>query len=132
MKILLHPDTKEALNMHIVRFLMHRYIISRRELFTTNKYYLILLPVITPRFYSLFLLPIFTTRFYYPFLLPILDRKSTRLNSSHVAISYAVFCLKKTKSIYIYLIVKGFRLNLSIITNFTYYSLLTLYIHQPV
>src|SRR5690625_6185664 len=30
------------------------------------------------------------------------DRKSTRLNSSHVAISYAVFCLKKknTKSIY--------------------------------
>src|SRR5690625_2884935 len=34
--------------------------------------------------------------------LPILaaDRKSTRLNSSHVAISYAVFCLKKknTKS----------------------------------
>src|SRR5690625_5823592 len=27
-----------------------------------------------------------------------LDRKSTRLNSSHVATSYAVFCLKKTKS----------------------------------
>src|SRR5690625_5331542 len=25
-----------------------------------------------------------------------LDRKSTRLNSSHVAISYAVFCLTKT------------------------------------
>src|SRR5690625_6304309 len=32
----------------------------------------------------------------HPFLL-ILDRKSTRLNSSHVAISYAVFCLKKKK-----------------------------------
>src|SRR5207253_9113231 len=28
------------------------------------------------------------------------DRKSTRLNSSHVAISYAVFCLKKKKIIY--------------------------------
>src|SRR5690625_6665669 len=28
-----------------------------------------------------------------------LDRKSTRLNSSHVAISYAVFCLKKKKNI---------------------------------
>src|SRR5439155_26082625 len=28
---------------------------------------------------------------------PHLDRKSTRLNSSHVAISYAVFCLKKKK-----------------------------------
>src|SRR5690625_5548636 len=27
--------------------------------------------------------------------LPGTDRKSTRLNSSHVAISYAVFCLKK-------------------------------------
>src|SRR5699024_12584305 len=28
----------------------------------------------------------------------IADRKSTRLNSSHVSISYAVFCLKKKKS----------------------------------
>src|SRR5437870_5965873 len=28
------------------------------------------------------------------------DRKSTRLNSSHVAISYAVFCLKKKKTKY--------------------------------
>src|SRR3989442_10667605 len=28
------------------------------------------------------------------------DRKSTRLNSSHVRISYAVFCLKKKKKIY--------------------------------
>src|SRR5690606_41826097 len=27
-----------------------------------------------------------------------LDRKSTRLNSSHVKISYAVFCLKKKKN----------------------------------
>src|SRR5690606_42009243 len=26
---------------------------------------------------------------------PVSDRKSTRLNSSHVKISYAVFCLKK-------------------------------------
>src|SRR5262245_63625373 len=28
---------------------------------------------------------------------PDLDRKSTRLNSSHLGISYAVFCLKKKK-----------------------------------
>src|SRR5699024_12595628 len=28
---------------------------------------------------------------------PSRDRKSTRLNSSHVSISYAVFCLKKKK-----------------------------------
>src|SRR5256885_3123849 len=27
----------------------------------------------------------------------VLDRKSTRLNSSHLVISYAVFCLKKKK-----------------------------------
>src|SRR6266487_5649728 len=29
---------------------------------------------------------------------PALDRKSTRLNSSHPSISYAVFCLKKKKN----------------------------------
>src|SRR5438067_8856970 len=29
------------------------------------------------------------------------DRKSTRLNSSHVSISYAVFCLKKKKTKFI-------------------------------
>src|SRR3712207_7424425 len=29
------------------------------------------------------------------------DRKSTRLNSSHANISYAVFCLKKKKIIYL-------------------------------
>src|SRR5207249_10152884 len=32
-------------------------------------------------------------------LLRLGDRKSTRLNSSHVSISYAVFCLKKKKKI---------------------------------
>src|SRR5690625_6562854 len=31
------------------------------------------------------------------------DRKSTRLNSSHVAISYAVFCLKKKRGKLIWL-----------------------------
>src|SRR5690606_41639802 len=30
-------------------------------------------------------------------ILAFLDRKSTRLNSSHVKISYAVFCLKKKR-----------------------------------
>src|SRR3712207_8903574 len=33
--------------------------------------------------------------------LPARDRKSTRLNSSHANISYAVFCLKKKKHILI-------------------------------
>src|SRR5699024_12585023 len=39
--------------------------------------------------------------FYIKTLLPSIigiDRKSTRLNSSHVSISYAVFCLKKKKT----------------------------------
>src|ERR1039458_2624624 len=31
-----------------------------------------------------------------PFKQYLTDRKSTRLNSSHLGISYAVFCLKKT------------------------------------
>src|SRR3712207_8276475 len=31
---------------------------------------------------------------------PSVDRKSTRLNSSHANISYAVFCLKKKKIIF--------------------------------
>src|SRR5437899_5701826 len=31
---------------------------------------------------------------------PAADRKSTRLNSSHLGISYAVFCLKKKKKRY--------------------------------
>src|SRR5690606_39750308 len=34
------------------------------------------------------------------------DRKSTRLNSSHVKISYAVFCLKKKKKQYENIITK--------------------------
>src|SRR3712207_8882847 len=33
-----------------------------------------------------------------------LDRKSTRLNSSHANISYAVFCLKKKKNTILYFI----------------------------
>src|SRR3712207_8688579 len=32
----------------------------------------------------------------------VIDRKSTRLNSSHANISYAVFCLKKKKYPYIH------------------------------
>src|SRR5205814_5713012 len=32
-----------------------------------------------------------------PARIMMLDRKSTRLNSSHLGISYAVFCLKKKK-----------------------------------
>src|SRR5690349_22595947 len=47
--------------------------------------------------------PVFFTALAIGFLLlnTFLDRKSTRLNSSHVEISYAVFCLKKKKTKYI-------------------------------
>src|SRR5690348_8204280 len=36
----------------------------------------------------------FQAHFRNPFVVAALDRKSTRLNSSHPSISYAVFCLK--------------------------------------
>src|SRR6266496_4983188 len=41
----------------------------------------------------------FSDHFFGPFPVPrkVINRKSTRLNSSHVEISYAVFCLKKKK-----------------------------------
>src|SRR6267378_7619999 len=46
------------------------------------------------------------------------DRKSTRLNSSHVEISYAVFCLKKKKKrVYTIVIKKKKKKNKKIITN---------------
>src|SRR5690606_41187911 len=40
-------------------------------------------------------LSVFDNNYLHPSI--IADRKSTRLNSSHVKISYAVFCLKKKK-----------------------------------
>src|SRR3712207_7668261 len=62
-------------------------------------------PLFLPLFFSLFFLflviplhsPV-TWHMTHPQILPsIKDRKSTRLNSSHANISYAVFCLKKKK-----------------------------------
>src|SRR5436190_7165476 len=38
-------------------------------------------------------------------LFPRQDRKSTRLNSSHTVISYAVFCLKKKKIVVVILLI---------------------------
>src|ERR1035441_8916754 len=49
------------------------------------------------------------------------DRKSTRLNSSHLGISYAVFCLKKKKinspSVAISCILWGSHLSMDILTD---------------
>src|SRR5207249_7523077 len=51
------------------------------------RYAEVVLPVPVPRTYTYLI----------PADLEPRDRKSTRLNSSHVSISYAVFCLKKKK-----------------------------------
>src|SRR5256885_11132208 len=40
----------------------------------------------------------YVTRVMHDFEVPGVDRKSTRLNSSHLVISYAVFCLKKNST----------------------------------
>src|SRR5690554_7752488 len=42
-----------------------------------------------PRFFS----------FEFTYFFSLIERKSTRLNSSHVRISYAVFCLRKKKEV---------------------------------
>src|SRR3989454_1781369 len=44
-----------------------------------------------------FVFPKASASYRFPALLGEGDRKSTRLNSSHLVISYAVFCLKKKK-----------------------------------
>src|SRR5438270_9659461 len=54
------------------------------------------LPIYTPG-YSAVATPAADTPNYPPVFTPAKDRKSTRLNSSHSQISYAVFCLKKKK-----------------------------------
>src|SRR5699024_11679201 len=45
----------------------------------------------------LYLISVFLFTLLELLVIPVEDRKSTRLNSSHVSISYAVFCLKKKK-----------------------------------
>src|SRR5256885_5503756 len=58
----------------------------------------------------------------------LLDRKSTRLNSSHLVISYAVFCLKKKNKIDYYGILKEAIEIPTFSRNVTYYTL-TVLIH---
>src|SRR2546430_5920882 len=45
------------------------------------------------------------------------DRKSTRLNSSHSQISYAVFCLKKKKNLLVYTLLLSKQLTLTVWTG---------------
>src|SRR5690625_6811556 len=61
-------------------------------LFITNDYFL------TIGLSLIYMVVVISRQFIEPKILSAhIDRKSTRLNSSHVAISYAVFCLKKKK-----------------------------------
>src|SRR3712207_6857597 len=48
------------------------------------------------------LFPDYETRRFSAYDIGFIDRKSTRLNSSHANISYAVFCLKKKKNLIIF------------------------------
>src|SRR5207244_13596662 len=50
-----------------------------------------------PKFLAMYLPVLQSLKFGHPLLVEKPDRKSTRLNSSHQIISYAVFCLKKKK-----------------------------------
>src|SRR2546430_10279239 len=70
----------------------------RSQLFPGHeKYKLLLLPLsVVGYFSSSLFLSLGDSSFFGLFWL---DRKSTRLNSSHSQISYAVFCLKKKKTI---------------------------------
>src|SRR6266704_5130576 len=52
---------------------------------------------------------------------PVTDRKSTRLNSSHVSISYAVFCLKNKKLHLMWCVLEGDKNNILVVTVMLWY-----------
>src|SRR5690242_21501320 len=54
------------------------------------------------------------------------DRKSTRLNSSHMSISYAVFCLKKKKNKYLPIANPSFQ------TQLIYYRISITFLSLPI
>src|SRR5699024_11854761 len=66
-------------------------------------FFCLLFQLFFPLLRILLLLLLFVQTFFFllqfpsPVFQSAADRKSTRLNSSHVSISYAVFCLKKKK-----------------------------------
>src|SRR2546430_6916395 len=70
----------------------------------TTEIYTLSLHDALPIFSSRTLMILAITRTLWPWAsipAPLLDRKSTRLNSSHSQISYAVFCLKKKNKTHI-------------------------------
>src|SRR3712207_9415932 len=93
----------------------HSYIFFFNDTATTEIYTLSLhdalpisidpltsIPIYVPIIAITVKIPEITIKFFLLFCsLCNIDRKSTRLNSSHANISYAVFCLKKKTKIYI-------------------------------
>src|SRR5688572_31735859 len=71
--------------IYSLRKIIHSYIFSPKIIYLFGQNFISLVKII----YLLVKLYISS---------PKLDRKSTRLNSSHSQISYAVFCLKKKKN----------------------------------
>src|SRR5690625_5664574 len=76
------------------------FIFHFADLFTLKDYSLIAATLIAGYFISTRAFQALRMKAFSIELLVTIDRKSTRLNSSHVAISYAVFCLKKKRSKY--------------------------------
>src|SRR5256885_2421887 len=66
------------------------------------------------------------------FARPSLDRKSTRLNSSHLVISYAVFCLKKKKKAHLLYSQYLFFSDNNLIGHVFYHTTLLSYYHSHV
>src|SRR5690625_4268579 len=99
---------------YVIRLITRPYAFKRWINFLLNVYNMF----ITHRHQSKHLLLLFLVE-----RLLHLDRKSTRLNSSHVAISYAVLCLKKKKNIYINLYVISLLLSFIASLHTSTYSL---------
>src|SRR5690625_4055404 len=80
------PDNDVTVCLWLIKINFHLLIMV--------EYFTVFSPYRFPRFFKF---RIFNLRDFEPIFerISIRDRKSTRLNSSHVAISYAVFCLKK-------------------------------------
>src|SRR5690625_5345996 len=88
------PEPKPAYNTvsTIVRILENKGFVDFRKQGRGHIYF----PIVAKSDYSNQYLNKFLSG-YFQGSFKSIDRKSTRLNSSHVAISYAVFCLKKKK-----------------------------------
>src|SRR5690554_5273819 len=78
-----------------LRFRQNEWVNPTKDFFGWGD--ILFLIAITPATYFRNFMFLFIFGTIFSLLFSILDRKSTRLNSSHVRISYAVFCLKKKK-----------------------------------